>query len=377
MILRKISLLNFRNYSKATLDFGSNLNIILGNNAQGKTNILESIYILALTKSYRIGNESNFIKFGKEHTKIKGTIKVDKFIRDLEIDISNKEKKFFLNQTEIRKTSDYISNLNVIIFTPDDLEIIKGSPSVRRNLLNIQMSQISNMYLKTYNEYNKILKTRNEYLKILYVNNIADNSYLKILTDKLIEKAIIIYRKRKEYIDKINLKIADIYKNITDLSGLIVKYEPNIALESYTEIEIREKLERAFACNYKKELMQGMTLFGPHRDDFSFFLEDINLKLYGSQGQQKLAVIAYKLSEIDIFYDTTHTMPILLLDDIFSEIDIKKRNRLLKYINKDIQSIVTTTDLKNIQKKTIENAVIFEIKNCKIEKKESDKNGRK
>lgn len=271
MILRKINLFNFRNYSKLSLTFSPHLNIIVGDNAQGKTNILESIYILALTKSYRSGLESNFIKFGKEQTKIKGTIKLDHIIKDLEIDVSIKDKKVFLNQTEIKKISDYISNLNVILFTPDDLDIIKGSPSIRRNLLNIQMSQISASYLKNYNEYNKILKTRNEYLKILYLNQIADYSYFHILTEKLIEKATAIYIKRKEYIDKINQEIASIFENITGLSGLIVKYEPNLELGNFQETEIKDKLRKVFDSNYKRELMQGMTLFGPHRDDFSFF----------------------------------------------------------------------------------------------------------
>lgn len=353
------------------------MNLFVGDNAQGKTNILESIYILALTKSHRNGLDANFIHFGKELAKVKGTIRLDKIIKDLEIVITPKEKKVFLNQNEVKKISDYISNLNVIVFTPDDLDIIKGSPNLRRNLLNIQISQISKTYLKTYNEYNKLLKTRNEYLKLLYAKNVTDLSYFHILTDKLIEKAVIIYQKRKEYIDKINEQIADIYKNITDLSNLEVKYEPNISLESYKDEEITLKLKNLLDSNYKRELMQGMTLYGPHRDEFSFFLNEINLKLYGSQGQQKIAIIAYKLAEIDVFYQTTNTMPVLLLDDIFSELDIKKRNRLLKYIGNDIQSIITTTDLKNIQKKAIENATIFEIKNGRIEKRVSGENGRK
>ena len=370
MILSKISLLNFRNYSKLSLAFDRHLNIIVGDNAQGKTNILESIYILALTKSHRMGLEANYIQFGKDHTKIKGTIKVDRVLKDLTIELSEKEKHVFVNQTEIKKISEYIANLNVILFTPDDLEIIKGSPSIRRNLLNIQMSQISKSYLKIYNEYNKILKTRNEYLKMLYINNLADENYLNILTDQLIEKAIYIYKKRKEYIDLINQKIATIYQNITDLEGLMIHYEPNVDFVAFEDEELRSKLRSIFQKNYKRELMQGMTLYGPHRDDFSFYLGAIDLKFYGSQGQQKLAILSYKLSEVDVFTEVTGTHPVLLLDYIFSEIDIKKRNRLLKYIDQDIQSIITTTDLKNIQKKVLEHATIFEIKQGSIVKKE-------
>ncbi len=362
-------MLNFRNYDKVAISFHDKLNIIVGDNAQGKTNILESIYLLALTKSYRNGMESNLIQFGKEQAKIKGTIRVDRVIKDLEIDFLPKDKKVFLNQKEIKKISDYISNLNVILFTPDDLEIIKGSPSVRRNLLNVQISQMSHVYLKTYNEYNKILKTRNEYLKLLYVNHLADLSYLKILTDQLIEKSVLIYQKRKEYVDFINRQIGTIYEKITNFGGLQLKYEPNVLFSSFEKANIKMSLKKKFEENYQRELMQGMTLFGPHRDDFSYFLNEQDLKLFGSQGQQKLAVLAHKLAEIDIFIQYTKTKPILLLDDIFSEIDIKKQNRLLEYVKQDIQSIITTTDLKNVQRKIVKDATIFEIKNGKIEKK--------
>lgn len=375
MILKNLSLLNFRNYGKCSIRFGNGMNIFVGDNAQGKTNILESIYILALTKSHRNGTDSNLIQFHKELAKIKGTIKVDRIMKDMEIDISKTSKKVFLNQTEIRKISDYISNLNVIVFTPDDLEIIKGSPNIRRNLLNIQISQISYHYLKTYNEYNKILRTRNEYLKLLYINHISDPTYFHILTDQLIEKATYIYQKRKEYIDQINMQIGDIYQNITGFSGLQIKYEPNIELQEYSVEEIKNKLKKKFQDNYKREQMQGMTLYGPHRDEMIYQLNQLDLKLYGSQGQQKIAVIAYKLSEVSIFYEHTKTKPILLLDDIFSEIDTKKKNRLLTYINQDIQSIITTTDLKNIKKSVLKDASVFEIKNGKIAKKVGKENG--
>ena len=369
MIIDKISLSNFRNYDRLDIKFEKNMNIIIGNNAQGKTNILESIYVLALTKSYKQGIEENFIKFNENFTKIKGIIKTDKLKKDLEIFISLKGKKIKVNNNEIKKLSDYISNLNIIMFTPDDLEIIKGSPSFRRNLLNIQISQISKRYLQAYNEYNKILKIRNEYLKILYINNLADFSYLDILTEKLIDKAIIVYQERQKYIDQINLNIPFIYENIIGLKNIRLIYETNVDFKTFEAEEIKKKLLEKYQQNKQRELVQGITLYGPHRDDFSFFIGDKNLKLFGSQGQQKIAVLSYKLAEISIFEQKLKTKPVLLLDDIFNEIDIKKRNKILAYINKDIQSIITTTDLKNINKKMLENAVIFEIKNNKVERK--------
>lgn len=370
MKIRKINLTNFRNYFNLVINFGPNMNIFVGDNAQGKTNILESIVILALTKSHRIGASPNIIMFGKNKCKLEGVIKKDKIISKLEVEISDDIKKLRVNKTDIKKVVDYISYLNIIVFTPDDLEIIKGSPNVRRNLLNIQLSQLSKEYLKNYNEYNKLLKTRNEYLKVLFNNNIADKTYLDIITDKLIEKAIFIYQKRKEYIDYININIDDKFFNISNEKGLVVKYIPNINFDEYDSESLRKKLKYTYKKNYLKELNYGMTIYGPHRDDFYFEFKNYDLKYYGSQGQQKLAVLSFKLSEINIFKEFCNTEPVLLLDDIFSEFDIKKRNRLLKMINSnDIQSIITTTDLKNINKNYVKDAFVYYVKNGNIERK--------
>ena len=370
MKLKRINLLNFRNCSNINIEFNEGMNIFIGNNAQGKTNILEAITILALTKSHRVGVNPNIIKFNKNKAQIKGTVKNNKIISKLEINITADEKILKINQSNIRKVADYISKLNVIVFTPDDLEVIKGSPNIRRNLLNIQLSQISKLYLNTYNEYNKLLKTRNEYLKILFNNSIADKNYLDIITDKLIEKAIIIYKKRKEYIDLINSDIADFYRDITGISGLKVIYLPNIIIDNFDDENLKKILKSVFSKNYSKELNYGMTMYGPHRDDFYFELDSNDLKFFGSQGQQKLAVLSYKLSEISIFTNFCGTEPLLLLDDIFSELDIKKRNKLLKFVSEsNVQSIITTTDLKNISKKYLENAYVYEVKNGSVERK--------
>lgn len=370
MKITKINLVNFRNYSNINITLGEKMNIFIGNNAQGKTNILEAITFLALTKSHRVGVNPNIIQFNKKKCQLKGVIKKNRIISKLEIDVTEEEKKLKINKNIIKKVADYISYLNVIIFTPDDLEIIKGSPNIRRNLMNIQLSQISKTYLNTYNEYNKILKTRNEYLKILFNNSIADKNYLDILTDKLIEKAIIIYQNRKEYIDLINKNINFYYKEIAKEDGLEIIYIPNIELNDYDSESIRKQLKYKYKKNYMKELNYGMTIYGPHRDDFYFKFKDNDLKFFGSQGQQKVAIIALKLSEIEIFKEKTGTYPVLLLDDIFSELDLEKRNKLLKIISNDeIQSIITTTDLKNIKKIYLKDAFIYEVRAGNIERK--------
>ena len=372
MKITKLNLTNFRNYSNMNVSLNDKMNVFIGDNAQGKTNILESITILALTKSHRVSYNPNIIQFNKKKCLIKGVVKKDKIISKLEVEVSEEGKKLRVNKTEIRKIADYISHLNVIIFTPDDLEIIKSSPNVRRNLLNIQLSQISKTYLNTYNEYNKILKTRNEYLKILFNNSIADKNYLDILTDKLIEKAIIIYQLRKEYIESVNKNINLYYKEITGSDDLEVEYLPNIEISDYDYETIRKALKHKYKKNYLKELNYGMTIYGPHRDDFLFKFKKDNkdLRFYGSQGQQKLAIISFKLAEIEIFKEKCGSYPVLLLDDIFSELDISKRNKILKIVRKyNVQSIITTTDLKNIKKNYLEDAFIFEVKAGNVERK--------
>ena len=369
MVIKNLNLLNFRNYSHLNISLNEKMNIFIGKNAQGKTNILESICVLALTKTYKNGIEPNLISFNKTRAKIKSKIKENKIIKEMEIILEDGNKNLKINKETIKKISNYISNLNVIVFTPDDLEIIKGSPSLRRNLINMEISQISPKYLNTYNEYNKILKIRNEYLKLLLTSSIADKKYLDIITDKLIEKSIIIYKERKNYIDLINNNINSIYKKITSEENLYINYLPNIDLENFDDESIRKKLKHTFLKNYKKELNYGMTIYGPHRDDFNFLLNNNNLKFFGSQGQQKIAILSFKLSEIDIFKNIRKTNPVLLLDDIFSELDIQKRNKLLDYINIDIQSIITTTDLKNIRKKNLSEAYVFEINNGTIERR--------
>ena len=370
MKISKLNLINFRNYSKLGISFDNNMNIFVGDNAQGKTNILEAIIILALTKSHREGNNPNIIMFNKNKCKLSGNVINNKIINKLNVEISEDNKKLVINNSNIKKVADYISYLNIIVFTPDDIEIIKGSPSVRRNLINIQLSQLSRDYLKIYNEYNKLLKTRNEYLKILFNNNIADSNYLDIITDKMIEKAIYIYQKRNEYLNLINLNINSYYGDFFDNKEIILKYTTNVVFDNFDYETIRKKLKYTYKKNYMKELNYGMTIYGPHRDDFYFEYNNKDLKYFGSQGQQKLAILSFKLSEISIFRDICGTSPVLLLDDIFSELDIKKRNRLLKIVSlDDVQSIITTTDLRNINKKYINNAAVFYVKNGTVERK--------
>lgn len=376
MILTKINLVNFRNYSKCNIKFHEKVNIFIGNNAQGKTNILESVYVLALTKSYRTNYDDILKKKGSDSYKIKGDIKIGKYLKNLSILVSNNDKKVFVNETNIKKISDYVSNFNVILFSPEDVETIKGSPSLRRDLLNIEISQLHQQYIKNYNEYNKILKMRNDYLKLIYTNSICDYRYLDVLTDNLVERATYIYKERIDFINKINSNISIIYKNLTSKDDLWIEYDSNIDIFDKSIDDIKKILTEKYKTNRNKEVTAGMTLYGPHRDDYHFFISGNDIKTFGSQGQQKMAMIAFKLAEIPIFEEVTSTKPVLLLDDIFSELDKNKRNKLIEYINNDIQVIITANDTVGINKKLLENAKIFKIENGKIIDK-GDYNGRK
>lgn len=375
MYLEELQLRNFRNYDSLKIKLNSNINIFYGNNAQGKTNLLESIYVLGLTKSHLLNLDENLIKDNQKSCKIKGIIRKNKFKEKLEIEFNENKKILKKDNIEIKKINEYInSSLNVIIFYPEDLEIIKGSPNNRRNFINLELSQLSDNYLKILTEYNKLLKIRNEYLKKINKNIKVDITYFQIITNYLIDKAILIYKMRLKLINKINENCEKIFFELSKIKGFNIKYITNF-LPLNDEIDIKNNLLKLYEKNHKKEIKLGTTLYGPHRDDIEFYINDKNLKNYGSQGQKRLAILATKLSEIEIFKQFKNSNPILLLDDVFSELDDIKKNNLVKYIKDDIQVIITTTEIKNINK--FKSASIFKIKNGEIIKiKEVEKDGK-
>ena len=365
MYIKKIKLSNFRNYQKLNFSLTKGINIVYGENAQGKTNLLESIYVLGFTKSHRSFIDNNLITDGKNFLSIEGIYSDNKFDNKLNIYIDAKSKVLKYNDNLIKKVSDYISLLNIIIFYPDDLEIIKGSPQIRRKYIDLELSQLYSNYYILLNEYNKILKIRNDYLKKISKGNKVDISYFDIITSYLIEKSIQIYKLRYKYISKINENCCNIFKSITGLDGFKIIYKPSINFNLYDD-NIVEKLLKEYKSKLNNDIKNLSTSIGPHKDDIEFYLKNKNLKLYGSQGQQRIAVLAFKLSEIEIIKKYKGTTPILLLDDIFSELDDLKKNKLLKYISKDIQTIITTTDLNSLDLKLIKKSKLFNIKNGNI-----------
>ncbi len=365
MIIKNIKLVNYRNYNSLNLDFNDKINIIIGNNAQGKTNILESIYVLALTKSYDKAVDKNLIMFNEKFLKINGLVNINSYNKNFEVLINESYKKVKINNNEISKMKDYISKINVILFTPDDINIFKDSPGSRRRLLNIELSQIFSEYVDIYNKYNVILKQRNEYLKSNNINKL----YLDIINEKFVDLAISIIDYRLNYINEINNYIKDIFYDITNINDLEIKYITNIEFNEDKEV-MKDKFLSKLNDNYEREKLYGNSLYGPHRDDFSFFLTNKDLSIYGSQGQLRCAMISYKLSELEIFNKYKKEYPILLLDDVFSELDLNKRNNIIKYLKDDIQTIITTTDIDMIDKQIVSKAKIITIDNGKVIKQE-------
>ena len=365
MIIKNIKLVNYRNYNSLNLDFNDKINIIIGNNAQGKTNILESIYVLALTKSYDKAVDKNLIMFNEKFLRINGLVNINSYNKNFEVLINESYKKVKINNNEISKMKDYISKINVILFTPDDINIFKDSPGSRRRLLNIELSQIFSEYVDLYNKYNVILKQRNEYLKSNNINKL----YLDIINEKFVDLAISIINYRLNYINEINNYIKDIFYDITNINDLEIKYITNIEFNEDKEV-MKDKFLSKLNDNYEREKLYGNSLYGPHRDDFSFFLTNKDLSIYGSQGQLRCAMISYKLSELEIFNKYKKEYPILLLDDVFSELDLTKRNNIIKYLKDDIQTIITTTDIDMIDKQIVSKAKIITIDNGKVIKQE-------
>ncbi len=368
MKITNILIRNFRNYEYLNIDFNNNLNIFVGNNAQGKTNLIESLYVLGITKSHRMYNDRKLIKEGCKFAKVKGTVISNNGKMNLEVVVNEKGKSVKINNNITRKISEYISNFTIIIFCPDDLEMIKGNPSTRRRYLNIEIGQTNNKYLVYLNEYNELLKTRNEYLKHKTIETI-DKEYISIVDDQLSDKASIIYIMRKEFVDKINTNAKKIYNKMTNGDLLEIKYQTSIELQNEDKATIKEKIYKKINSNLKRDIFLGTTTNGPHRDDLCFYINKHEIKEYGSQGQQRLAILCLKLAELELFKKIKDEYPILLLDDIFSELDEEKKNNIVSYIKKGIQTFITTTDIKDIDEKLLKQADIYEIKNGILEKK--------
>lgn len=358
MKITSLKLINFRNFDKIELNFSNNKNIIIGDNGVGKTNIVEAIFVLALTKSFRTSEDSVLINENNTLFKIEGTVK-STFINNYKITYQDGIKVVKINNNKINKFSDYISNINVILFSINDLRLIKDTPSIRRKLINLEISQFDNNYIKYLNYYNKILKQRNTYLKKMYNKNI-NYDYLNIIDNQLIDYGLKIRDIRLKFINKVNENIKDIYLKLGGKDTLNILYKSD-----YLE-KTKEKINDIYKEYIDKDINLGSTQFGIHKDDFIFYIDNQEIKNFASEGQQKNSIISFKLSELEVFKEKNNEYPILILDDLFSELDIKKVENILNYINCEIQTFITTTDLKKIKKKYLKSSKIFELKKGEV-----------
>ncbi|MEI3401248.1 MAG: DNA replication/repair protein RecF [Clostridia bacterium] len=334
MWINNIKLNNFRNYNNKEIKLHENINVFFGENAQGKTNIIESIFLCSIGKSFRTNKEKELIKFNEEKTLVEINYEKSDRTGNIKIEIGEK-KQVYLNGIKIKKLSELLGNINIVIFTPDDINILKGGPQNRRKFLDIMISQLRPNYMHILSLYNKTLEQRNNYLKQIKTEK-KDENLLDIWDEKLIDYGIKIYEYRKEFLEKIKNKIKNIHKDITN-------GREDIEIKYISDAITRQTFINELKSRRKLDIIKGFTTKGVHRDDFIIYINKKEVGTFGSQGQNRTAMLSLKLSELQVIYDDIGEYPILLLDDFMSELDSKRRESFLNNI-KDIQVIITCTE---------------------------------
>ena len=362
MIIKSIELSYFRNYENLHINFDHGTNILYGDNAQGKTNILEAAYLSGTTKSHKGSKDKEMIRFEGDESHIR-TI-VSKNNKDYQIDMHLRKvgsKGVAINKIPIKRASELFGILNIVFFSPEDLNIIKNGPAERRRFIDTELCQLDKLYLSDLSKYNKTLIQRNKLLKdINYKPELRET--LPIWDMQLIEYGRNIIKKRKEFIEELNNIIGEIHHKISGgKEQLILKYEPSID-DIFFEDEILKVRQ--------KDLKLCQTTVGPHRDDMLFSVNGIDIRKYGSQGQQRTSALSLKLSEIDLVRKSINNTPVLLLDDVLSELDSNRQNYLLNSIS-DIQTIITCTGLEEFVKNRFQINKIFQVINGEVFEKES------
>ena len=374
MKIKSLKLLYFRNYLSTNIEVHPSLNVLVGNNANGKTNIIESIFCLALGKSYRTKSDSECIMFGETATAMSCIVNKNNRELDIMLGINNKGKSAKIAGIKKTKLTDFVGELNVVLFSPEDLQIVKGSPALRREFMNREFYQFSRIYHKYYLMYQHLLKQRNSYLKDMRKNPKDEMSlaYLETLTSQLAKVALYITKERVSFVQDIS-KLT--YKNMLNISNgqetLKIKYKSSVldALniseindESFTE----ENLTKVMMKKSFDDIMRGSTKIGPQHDDLEFYINDLDAKMYASQGQQRSIVLSLKLAEINFLKEKTGTYPVLLLDDVLSELDKNRQLKLLDAINENVQTFITTPSISDIKEDLLKKAKVFNIENGNI-----------
>ena len=374
MKIKSLKLLYFRNYLSANIESHPSLNVLVGNNANGKTNIIESIFCLALGKSYRTKSDSECIMFGETATAMSCVVNKNNKNLDIMLGINNKGKSAKIAGLKKTKLTDFVGELNVVLFSPEDLQIVKGSPALRREFINREFYQFSRVYHKYYLMYQHLLKQRNSYLKDMRKNPKDEMSlaYLETLTSQLAKVAMYITKERVAFVHEIS---ALTYQNMLNISNeqetLKIKYRSSV-LESLNITDVNdtnfteENLVKVMLKKSFDDIMRGSTKIGPHQDDLEFYINDLDAKMYASQGQQRSIVLSLKLAEINYLKSKTGTYPVLLLDDVLSELDKNRQLKLLDAINENVQTFITTPSISDIKEDLLKKAKVFKIEDGNI-----------
>ncbi|MCT4486537.1 DNA replication/repair protein RecF [Levilactobacillus parabrevis] len=365
MYLQELQLQHFRNYPSADLKLGPGINVLLGENAQGKTNLLEAIYVLALTRSHRTANDHDLVNWEAKTAKVSGRVVKAVGSVPLELTFSRQGKRAKVNHLEQARLSQYIGQLNVILFAPEDLAIVKGAPTVRRRFMDMEFGQMNPRYLYNLSQYRTLLKQRNRYLKDLQHKQNRDLLFLSVLSDQLAAYGAEIIAQRLRMLHKLEHWAQAIHAEISQQrEELTFHYATQVPEDQLTDPDtICAALTQLYKDHQDKELYRGTTLVGPHRDDLHFRVNGKNVQTFGSQGQQRTTALSVKLAEIDLMKEETGEYPVLLLDDVLSELDDARQTHLLKAIQDKVQTFITTTSLSGITRQLIKDPTIFHVAN--------------
>ncbi len=352
MILKSIALKSFRNYSDLFLEFDQGTNILYGDNAQGKTNVLEAVYISGTTRSHKGSKDRELIQFGQEEAHIQTVVNKGGFDYQIDMHIKkNRSKGIAINKIPIKKASELFGILNIVFFSPEDLNIIKNGPSERRRFLDVELCQLDKIYLYHLVKYNKILNQRNKLLKDLHFHPELKDT-LPVWDMQLVKYGREIIAARKKFVEELNEIVFEIHRKLSgNKEELHLNYEPNV-MEDFFEQDLLK--------NQEKDLKFGITSTGPHRDDMCFLIHGIDIRKFGSQGQQRSCALSLKLSEIELVKRSIDEKPVLILDDVLSELDSSRQNFLLNSIH-DIQTVITCTGLDEFVRNRFEINKIFRV----------------
>ncbi|QDI93107.1 DNA replication/repair protein RecF [Salicibibacter halophilus] len=369
MYVRDLSISDYRNLEATTLAFENTVNLFLGENAQGKTNLMEALYVLAFAKSHRTNRDRELITWGKDYARVQGEINKRVSSLSLDIQFSTQGKRAKLNGLEQQRISEFIGALNVVMFAPEDLNLVKGGPKQRRRFIDMEIGQISNIYLYHLAQYHRILKQRNQLLKEHAQKRASESTLMhEVLTEQLIKAAAQVVQRRLSFIHQLQKWAGPTHWSISrQLEELQIAYIPSADVSLELDLSTIENIyANAFEEKKEQEIRRGLTLIGPHREDLAIYVNDRDIQTYGSQGQQRTAALSLKLAEIELIEKETADPPVLLLDDVLSELDDFRQSHLLNTIQGKVQTFITTTNISGIEHEVLKQAKTFHVHNGNI-----------